>query len=66
MSSIKVEKNDDGSFTVKYLGKDAGYFTKVKSPSYIGVRYRWVSVNGVIGYAYSKAHAKKEILGAYH
>lgn len=66
MSAIETIKNGDGTYTVKYFGKDAGYFAKAKSPVFIGVRYRWISVHGTIGYAYSKAQARKDIMGAYH
>jgi len=66
MSAIETIKNGDGTYTVKYFGKDAGYFAKAKSPPFASAQYRWVSVHGTIGYAYSKAQARKNIIGAYH
>ena len=66
MSAIETTKNGDGTYTIRYFGKDAGYFAKANSPAFIVDRYRWVSVHGMIGYAYSKAQARKDIIGAYH
>lgn len=62
---LAMMKNPDGTYTVQYFGKDAGYISRV---TYLRTKeraWRGVTVYGEIRYASSLAAARRAVIEAY-
>jgi hypothetical protein len=62
--AIEIRKNDDGSWTVFYFGKEAGFIEPVRI-SRAERSYRAVSVHGHLTHTYTLEGAKKFVIENY-
>lgn len=62
--AIEIRKNADGSWTVYYFGKEAGYIETIRF-SRTDRSYRAVSVHGRLTHTYTLEGAKKFVIENY-
>jgi hypothetical protein len=62
--AIDIKRNDDGTWTVFYFGKEAGYIEPIRYSNY-DKGYRAVSVHGRLDHTYTLEGAKKFVIENY-
>lgn len=69
--AIDIKRNDDGTWTVYYFDKEAGYISTIKCGQSdkryadLGLRYRAVSVHGPLMHTKSLTAAKQFVIENY-
>lgn len=71
MMPIDTTRNDDGTYTVTYFGKEAGYISTIKCSKQderyrtLGFKYRAVSVHGPLMHTKTLEGAKRFVIENY-
>lgn len=64
MKAIEIKRNDDGTWTVLYFGKEAGYIEPIRYGK-ADKGYRAVSVHGRLDHTYTLEGAKRFVIENY-
>jgi hypothetical protein len=61
-SPIQVQNHGDGTYTVTYFGRVAGYISRIRVKTADGVKYRAVSVHNDVRHFFSISGARAFVL----